>query len=89
MGRCPSAVATGGGGNLPPSQPPIEHPVRSMQIPGDFQVGKIGVGLQDLLPRFAYTHGRRKGGRRGRVPRSRKISGARLPRNYDISEYFC
>ena len=39
-----SGVATGGGGkrgNLPPPpQPPIGHPVRSMQIREDFHVGK-------------------------------------------------
>ena len=35
----------------PPSQPPIGHPVRSMQIRGDFHVGKMGVGLQYLFPR--------------------------------------
>ena len=30
----------------PPPQPPIGHPVRSMQIRGDFHVGKMGVSLQ-------------------------------------------
>ena len=47
----------GGGkrGNLPPPQPPIGHPVRSMQIRGDFRVRKNGVGLQDLLRRFTCT----------------------------------
>ena len=52
-----SGVATGSKrGNLPspPPQPPIGHPVRSMQL-RDFHVGKMGVGLQDLLPHFTST----------------------------------
>ena len=61
-GRCiPTdvrAVASprGGGkwGNLLP-QPPIGHPVRSMQIRGDFRVRKNGVGFQDLLRSFTCT----------------------------------
>ena len=47
-----SGVATGGkrGNLLPPPQPPIGHPVRSMQIRGDFHVGKKwGLGSQDLF----------------------------------------
>ena len=32
-----------------------------MQIRGAFHVGKMGVGLQDLLPRFTYMN-RRYGG---------------------------
>ena len=46
----------GGGqaGQLAPLHPPqIGHPVRSMQIRGDFRIRKkMGVGLQDLLRRF-------------------------------------
>ena len=67
-----SSVATGGGkrGNLPPPQPPIRHPVRSMQIRGDFHVEKMGVGLQDLLPRFTCTDGGRSLALRLRKKRS-------------------
>ena len=53
-----SGVATGGKrSNLPPPPPPqIGHPVRSMQIRGDFRIRKkMGVGLQDLLRRFTCT----------------------------------
>ena len=43
-------------GNLPDPQPLIGHPVRSMQIRGDFRVRKKwGVGLQDLLRSFTFT----------------------------------
>ena len=47
----------GGSGAIcpPPPQPPIGHPVRSMQIRGDFRVEKMGVGLQYLLLRFTCT----------------------------------
>ena len=44
-----------GGELAPPPQPPIGRPVRSMQIRGDFHVGKNGVGLQDLFPRFTCS----------------------------------
>ena len=48
-GTLSSGVATGG--NLPP-QPPIGHPVRSMQIRGDFHVGKNG----GMFKGFTYSH---------------------------------
>ena len=52
------ASPRGGGGkrdNLP-RQPPIGHPVRSMQIRGDFHVEKMGVGLiKHLLLHFTCT----------------------------------
>ena len=54
----------GGGkrGNLPPPpQPPIGHPVRSMQIRGDFWVRKNGGRFTGFAPKF-YMH-RRYGGR--------------------------
>ena len=37
-----SGVATGGKRGTPPPPPSIGHPVRSMQIRGDFHVGKNG-----------------------------------------------
>ena len=43
------------GATCPPPQPPIGHPVRSMQIRGDFRVRKNGVGLQGLLRSFTCT----------------------------------
>ena len=55
----------GGGGKrgnfLPPPQPPIGHPVRSMQIRGDFRVRKDGGRFIGFAPTF-YMH-RRYGGR--------------------------
>ena len=57
-GRNSVASPRGGGASgatYPPPQPPIGHPVRSMQIRGDFRVRKNGVGLQDLLRRFTCT----------------------------------
>ena len=51
-----SGVATGGKRRqLVSHQSPIGHPVRSMQIRGYFYVGKMEIGLQDLLPRFTCT----------------------------------
>ena len=44
------------GATCPSPQPPIGHPVRSMQIRGDFRVRKkMGVGLQDLPRSFTCT----------------------------------
>ena len=57
-----SGVATGGGGasGATSPQPPIRHPVRSMQIRGDFHVGKNGGRFTVFAPTF-YMH-RRYGG---------------------------
>ena len=56
----PDAVASprGGGklGNLPPPpQTPIGHPVRSMQIRGDFRVRKNGGRFTGFAPKFSCT----------------------------------
>ena len=55
---CAVASPRGGGGGqagqLVP-QPPIGHPVRSMQIRGVFRVRKNEVTLQDLLRHFTCT----------------------------------
>ena len=68
-----SGVATGGGetGQLapPPLQPPIGHPVRSMQIRGDFHVWKNGGRFTGFVPTF-YMH--RRYGERSLVLRLRK-----------------
>ena len=46
-------AATGGkGGSLPPPQPPIGDPLRSIQIRGDFGVGKNGGRLSALRQIF-------------------------------------
>ena len=67
-----SGVATGGGqtGQLaPPPQPPIGHPMRSMQIRGDFHVGKNGAMFTGFVP-TRYMH--RRYGERSLVLRLRK-----------------
>ena len=55
----------GGGGQAgqlaPPPRPPIGHPVRSMQIRGDFRVRKNRSKFTGFSPTF-YMH-RRYGGR--------------------------
>ena len=64
-----SGVATGGqAGQLAP-QPPIGHPVRSMQIRGDFRVRKNGGRFTGFAPTF-YMH--RRYGRRSLVLQLRK-----------------
>ena len=55
--------AGGGSGELAPNpQPMIGHPVRSMQIRGDFRVRKNGSRFTGFALTF-YTHRRRYGGR--------------------------
>ena len=56
-------VTSSRGGQLaPPPQPPIGHPVRSIQIRGDFHVRKNEGRFTRYAPRFFYMS-RRYGGR--------------------------
>ena len=69
----PVASSRGGGqaGQLvPPPQPPIGHPVRSMQIRGDYRVRKKNGGRITGFAQTFYMH--RRYGRRSLVLRLRK-----------------